>query len=262
MKNFLSPLRYPGGKTRAVDQISALIPKDTKEIIAPFFGGGSVEIHCAKQGIKVKGYDIFKSLVEFWECIFEDRYKLAKLIEEYHPLTKERFYELQKNQSTYEPKFRRAAVFFVLNRSSFSGSTLSGGMSPNHPRFNQSAIERVKEFSVSGITVENVDFSESIPANSGKFFYLDPPYLIKSNLYGNKGDTHKDFQHEKLFNIIKNEENWILSYNSCKEIEDMYKDFNFIYPNWKYGMSKEKDSKEIIILSYNVFEKLKKEGVI
>ena len=61
---------------------------------------------------------------------------------------------------------------------------------------------------------------------------------------------------------LKNEENWILSYNSCKEIEDMYKDFNFIYPNWKYGMSKEKDSKEIIILSHNVFEKLKKEGVI
>ena len=59
-------------------------------------------------------------------------------------------------------KTERAAIFYVLNRSSFSGTTFSGGMSPGHPRFNAAAIERVKNFKASNIRIEMKDFRESI----------------------------------------------------------------------------------------------------
>ena len=31
------------------------------------------------------------------------------------------------------------------------------------------------------------------------FVYLDPPYDIKSNLYGKKGNMHRGFDHDKFF---------------------------------------------------------------
>jgi DNA adenine methylase len=39
-----SPLRYPGGKSRAVDLISSLIP-DFDDYREPFLGGGSLFIN-------------------------------------------------------------------------------------------------------------------------------------------------------------------------------------------------------------------------
>jgi DNA adenine methylase len=57
----LSPLRYAGGKSKAVGFILSNLPKlKTKRIVSPFFGGGSFEL-CASQelGIEVIGYDIF-----------------------------------------------------------------------------------------------------------------------------------------------------------------------------------------------------------
>jgi DNA adenine methylase len=38
----VSPLRYPGGKSRAVKTIIPLMPKNYAEFREPFVGGGSV----------------------------------------------------------------------------------------------------------------------------------------------------------------------------------------------------------------------------
>ena len=175
----LSPLRYPGGKNRAVKTIAQYIPADTKELCSPFFGGGSFELYCANKGIKVYGYDIFNPLVEFWQCIKNNPNKLADIIEKYHPISKIDFYKLQQNQNLSKSKYERAARFFVLNRSSFSGSTLSGGMSPNHPRFNKSSIDRVRNFNIDGFKVRKSDFEQSINNHLNALFYLLYPYYLK-----------------------------------------------------------------------------------
>ena len=60
-----SPLRYPGGKTRAASNILQYIPKNTKTICSPFLGGGSLELMCANNGMMVKAYDGFEPLVVF-----------------------------------------------------------------------------------------------------------------------------------------------------------------------------------------------------
>jgi DNA adenine methylase len=244
-----SPLRYPGGKSRAVDIISKLIPRNVKKLCSPFFGGGSVELACAAKGIKVYGYDVFAPLVEFWACLQENSNHLASEVEKYYPLPKKKFYELQNEQTNFTDKFQRASVFYVLNRSSFSGSTLSGGMSPDHPRFTQSSIQRLRDFYNPNFEVNELDFKKSIDLHCDTLLYLDPPYLIKNNLYGKKGDTHKCFDHKGLAEILKERDNWILSYNNCPEIQELYKDYKILYPNWKYGMSADKYSNEVLIIS-------------
>ena len=207
-----SPLRYAGGKSRGVVEISKYIPEGTREIVSPFLGGGSVELACANNGIFVHGYDNFKPLVEFWQCVLANPKKLAETIEHYHPLSKPDFYLLQKTQSNHKSKYERAAIFFVINRASFSGTTLSGGMSPNHPRFTESSIERVANFKTDNLTVQQMDFKNSIAKSGGMLLYLDPPYPLKNcSLYGKKGNMHNGFDHEGLAEILHSRDNWILS---------------------------------------------------
>lgn len=247
-----SPLRYPGGKSKAVKSILPLIPKETKKLCSPFLGGASVELACASKGITVYGSDLFQPVIDFWIELIENPEKLANKVQTYHPLSKQKFYNLQKTYPKLKNRLSRAAVLFVLNRSSFSGSTLSGGMSPEHPRFTQSSIDRIREFEVFNFHVSNVDFKESIDKHDDCLLYLDPPYLNGQALYGQRGDMHKDFEHEELHEILTSRDNWILSYNDCDKVREMYKDYNIVNPKWKYGMSNDKSSKEVLILSDDI----------
>jgi DNA adenine methylase len=244
-----SPLRYPGGKTRGIEFITQFFPKNLDKLLSPFVGGGSIELSVAARGTLVYGYDIFSPLVEFWQCLLTQPNELADEVEKHYPLAKEKFYELQHAQTKFKTKLERAAVYYVLNRSSFSGATLSGGMSPGHPRFTLTSIERLRNYFNPHIKISKADFKISLKNHPFTFAYLDPPYLIKSSLYGKKGNAHKDFDHKGLADILKKREHWILSYNDCEEIRTLYEGFHILTPNWKYGMSNNKMSKEILIFS-------------
>ena len=66
--------RYAGGKNRMKKDLIQII-KDVNpgltQIVSPFMGGGSTEILMAAQGIKVKAYDIFRPLADFWEIVVQ-----------------------------------------------------------------------------------------------------------------------------------------------------------------------------------------------
>ena len=158
----LSPLRYPGGKSRAVELITEefIIPNLSKrqKICSPFFGGGSIELHLANNGHKVAGYDDFGPLVDFWKMIQKDSKKLVKTISNYKKLSNPAFKKLQiqfREKGKSYSQIKRAALFYVLNRTSYSGTTLSGGMAVDKqkkgwsrtiPRFNHNAIKKIQDF--------------------------------------------------------------------------------------------------------------------
>ena len=68
-----SPLRYPGGKTRACKILDDIVTEkkfDTSLVISPFFGGGSFEFFMStKYGSKLIVNDKFKPLVSFWKSV-------------------------------------------------------------------------------------------------------------------------------------------------------------------------------------------------
>ena len=76
--------------------------------------------------------------------------------------------------------------------------------------------------------------------------------MTDQGLYGNKGDLHRTFDHQKLADILHKRSNWILSYNNVPAIHRMYAGYHFRYPTWKYGMSKNKTSNEVLILSHDL----------
>jgi DNA adenine methylase len=248
-----SLLRYPGGKTRAVKHLLPYFPDNLETVCSPFIGGGSLELALASAGVRVYGYDCFEPLVNFWKELLSDREeddKLHKMVSFLHKIwCKPQFLDAQEalKMGDDEDNNLQAAFFYAVNRSSFSGTILSGGYGPGHPRFNPPSIQRLKDFRISGLTVEESDFEDSIKNHPDDFLYCDPPYLIKSKIYGVRGNLQA-FDHEKLAELLNARSQWILSYNNCPEILELYKGNEIVYPEWKYGMSKDKDSKEILII--------------
>lgn len=251
-----SVLRYPGGKTRAVPVLEQYLPSELQEIVSPFFGGGSFEFACAHKDIRVYGSDIFEPLTNFWRYVFEDTDALARRVEAYLPFSHSKFYDLQKRYMSLADPLEQAAVFFILNRSSYSGTTLSGGMSPNFPRFNESSIRRLREFYAPDVSVEHWDFEQAFQKYPDAYMYLDPPYLIDQALYGHKGDMHNGFDHERLCELLRNRKSgWMLSYNDSPQVQKMYSGFRIEKPKWSYGMANVKSnhvksSNELLIFPY------------
>jgi len=250
-----SLLRYPGGKTRALKHIVPYFPENMTEMISPFFGGGSIELHYASQGVKVYGYDIFEPLTNFWQHAIPFGGRMATRIENnYHPCSKEQFKQMQERVANLKvDPFLRACFFYIINRSSFSGATLSGGYSKQaaEKRFTKSSIDRLRDFVCDNLIVQCASYENSLRRHDDEtFIYADPPYLLeKSTLYGERGSTHKDFDHLDFAEEIKKKNNWVISYNPHPEILKLYKDYEIVYPQWSYGMSNDKKSKEILILN-------------
>ena len=251
-KTIKSPLRYPGGKSRAVETILELLPPGINTLVSPFFGGGSVELAAASsRRIRVHGYDAFRPLVLFWRHALDNPAALADIVREYHPLSRERFYALQAKMKAgrESDELRTAAIFYTLNRCSFSGTTMSGGMSPGHARFTLSAIARLRAFKAAGVSVGSADFTESVPRHENDFLYCDPPYANGGALYGANGDCHTAFDHQALAALLSRRDGWILSYNDCELVRDLYSGHAFVAAEWAYGMNTTKRSDEVLILS-------------
>src|SRR5215470_18323394 len=68
---YRSPLRYPGGKQKALAQIAALLPRRVGEYREPMVGGGSVYFYARSVELAERYWinDKFQELVEFWKAI-------------------------------------------------------------------------------------------------------------------------------------------------------------------------------------------------
>jgi len=265
-----TPLRYPGGKSRAVKHILPLIPEDITELCSPFLGGGSVELAVAERGTPVHAYDIFEPLVWFWNALLTDPRLLAVCADSYRKehadfegkrgLLKEDFRRL-RDELREEGRFSydNAAKLYAINRSSFSGATFSGGWSKraSYARFTDSSIDRIYNFRESNMAVSCEGFKTSINRHPDAFLYCDPPYLLgadKDKLYGDRGNTHAGFDHRALYDILSERTNWVLSYNDCPEIRDLYESYEVCEAEWAYGMknvggTKMDKSSEILIIN-------------
>ena len=83
----LSPLRYAGGKSKAIGLILENLPLlKEKKIVSPFFGGGSFEIVLSKElGFEVIGYDIFSFLTNFWDQLINHNKELIVELKKLNP---------------------------------------------------------------------------------------------------------------------------------------------------------------------------------
>ena len=72
-KSLKTPLRYPGGKSRACTKIESYFPdlSKYKEYREPFLGGGSVALYVTQKfpHLKIWVSDLYEPLVNFWQVL-------------------------------------------------------------------------------------------------------------------------------------------------------------------------------------------------
>jgi DNA adenine methylase len=265
-----SPLRYPGGKSRAIQQMKFLLPKEFEEYREPFVGGGSFFIYLRQVYPKLKIWinDLNLELYFFWKYAQIDSEKLAKetlKIKSERTNGQELFNELVNVNSENLSELERAVRFFVLNRITFSGVVESGGYSQLAfvGRFTDSSIERVAKLGklLEGIKITHLDYRE-ILSDGGKnvFTFLDPPYFkaTKSKLYGKNGILHTGFNHDEFASEMRKcHHSWLITYDDSPEIRKNF-EFANIY-DWKlqYGMNNYKQGKaekgsELFVSNYKL----------
>jgi DNA adenine methylase len=261
-----SPLRYPGGKSRAVELIAALFP-EFDEFREPFLGGGSVFVY-AKQKYPDKqfwGNDLYLELYKFWEYAQQDIEMLIAKIYEWRKrftIGKELHRFLNQNIARFND-LEKATAFFIYNRITFSGTSLSGGFSEGafQKRFTESSIQRLKPFSevIQGTQLTNYDYKELIhQGGKNVFLFLDPPYYtaMKSALYGKNGCLHKTFNHAEFADIMKHcKHRWLITYDDCEHVRKLFSFANVIPWNLTYGMrnvtkASDQNGKELFISNY------------
>jgi DNA adenine methylase len=252
-----SPLRYPGGKTRALAILQRYLethyPGRT-HLISPFLGGGSFELAQAAKGMRVVANDLFVPLYTFWQVLKLDPKGLHAAVLKQLPVSKETFAAVRASKLAYSDPLEIAAAYFLVNRCSFSGATFCGGFSAEaaEKRCNPSAVDRLLDVDLKTIALSNqdaIEFLQAHPETQDTVVYADPPYFITSYVYGKDGDMHEGFDHAGFARALRTRKDWILSYNDCPYIRDLYAGCRIYTESWSYGMNNNsKASSELIIL--------------
>ena len=267
-KEIKSPLRYPGGKSRAIKNILPLIP-DLKEFREPFVGGGSV-FFALKQRIRKPTEfiinDLNNDLYLFWKIARDQNLELVSKVQEIKNESKDgkKLFISLKNSNGLD-ELEKAARFFVMNRITFSGLSDSGGFSELafQKRFTQSSIDRISliENLLAGSIIKNNDYQNIIEDKGDNvFIFLDPPYWksAKKRLYGKKGDLHLTFDHKRFAKVMsKCEHKWLITYDDCEAIRRLFNFANIYEWELQYGMNNFKQNKankgkELFITNYEI----------
>lgn len=124
--NNKSPLRYPGGKTRACKKLNEILleyfnTNNFENIISPFFGGGSFEFYIQnKYNLNIIANDKFEPLYNFWIiCKNEKKTLCDKLYVDISNITKEKFKQFRTQIINELNILNSAYYYFIINRCSF-----------------------------------------------------------------------------------------------------------------------------------------------
>jgi DNA adenine methylase len=275
MKSLKTPLRYPGGKSRACEKMGPYFPdlRNYNEFREPFLGGGSVAIYATKKypNLDIWVNDLYEPLVNFWQQLqmFGEEMKNIlvdlKTAHNTHELARELFTASKEhiNDEMY-PNLGRAVAFYIVNKCSFSGLTESSSFSPqaSNANFSLRGIEKLPEYSklIANWRITNHSYDYLMDGSMGAFMYLDPPYDIKDNLYGRKGSMHKGFDHDKfVVDCDANNMDQLISYNSDQLVKDRFKNWNAVEFDLTYTMRSvgeymrdQKQRKELLLFNYGI----------
>ena len=273
MKSLKTPLRYPGGKSRACVKMGPYFPdlRDYKEFREPFLGGGSVAIYITKRypNLDIWVNDLYEPLVNFWQQlqIFgEDmKDKLVDLKTANNTLDSAKDLFLSSKEKINDqslPSIVRAVAFYVVNKCSFSGLTEISSFSQqaSASNFSMRGIQKLPEYSkiIENWRITNYSYDYLMDDTPDSFLYLDPPYDIKDNLYGRKGSMHKGFDHDRFAADCDScSMRQLISYNSDQLVKDRFKNWNVAEFDLTYTMRsvgeymrEQKTRKELLLMNY------------
>lgn len=289
-----TPVSRVGNKTSILNILYAVFPLEYERFVDVFGGSGSVLLgkpkidnfevyndfdrnlvnlfHCMKERtmatIRELGFCNLNSREDFnatrsffnYNKSFTDDYlkeelKLTEIL--FPPLEAQELQEV-RTKITTDYDVRRAAMFLKLLRYSYSSGCKSFASQPFDIRRLFELIMQL-ESRMANVVVENQDFETLIKHydRTDTFFYLDPPYFSTESMYavGFNWDDHVRLKDT----LSKIKGKFLLSYNDCAEIRDLYQGFNMFDFSRTHSMAQRYDAgkefKELLIANYDLYER-------
>ncbi len=288
-----TPVSWIGNKSSVLHILYALFPIGYERYIEPFGGSGAVLLG-KEVPDKFEVYNDFNgNLVNLFRCMrdrplafirelgfltlnsrddflvirkffkkeeFNDAY-LDKELE----LTKILFPKLQAEElrelylsSMKDFDLRKAVLFLKLVRYSYSSAGKSFSCQPFDVANLFSIIWELSR-RMANVVIENQDFETLIRHydRSDAFFYCDPPYYTSEYVY-ECGFTWEDHLRLKAA-LAETKGKWLVSYNDCPEIRELYRDYNFFDFKRIHSMAQKyeagKEFPELLIGNYDLYER-------
>lgn len=272
MTRSISPLRYPGGKTKLYKYTKKLISNNNLigcTYVEPYAGGCGLALQLLHTGVvnNVILNDIDRSIYSFWKTVLDDNEKLINKIKN-TPITIDEWYkqkEIQNNKLDAEI-FELGFSTLFLNRTNFSGVIKAGpigGYNQNGNykldcRFNiESIVKRIELIhnyreQIQFYNEDAVEFFNTLNNLNleNVFVFLDPPYFEKGpGLYTN---FYTEEDHIMLANEVANlNHNWVVTYDNVDRIKEIYNEYNFNYNEYSLNYSAHKKYRGTEIMFYS-----------
>ncbi len=261
-KRFFSPLRYPGGKQQLASYVKKLVNVNQlyDGIYAePYAGGAGVALDLlfSEYVRDIHLNDLDRNIASFWHCVVHEPMALIERLEN-TPATIENWKEQRAvldNAGPDTSDLDRGFATLFLNRCNRSGILDAGpigGFSQKgnwkiDARYNTKGLaDRIRRIARyhNSIRVTNLDCLEFLEMEKSELkrrkslTYLDPPYFIQGqNLYLN---AYKPEDHRMVAEYLASEYadlHWIVSYDACIPIAELYKNFRCTEQMLNYSAS-------------------------
>lgn len=269
----VSPLRYPGGKSKFYSYVKEILTCNNmlgESYMEPFAGGAGLALKLLLNNdvsrIIINDFD--PAIYSFWYSILNEPDAFCELVEQTalteNEWAKQRSIYLQLDKS--KPLELGFSTFY-LNRTNVSGVVkggMIGGKGQNgqyglDARFNRTTlIRKINNIAArkDQIVLLNQDAKDLLQPHELRRFYktfinLDPPYVKKgAQLYKN---AFSETDHRELCELVKRcNRKWIVTYDVCPLVAELYSSYRSSYLDVTYSIQASKKAKEYIFFSDNL----------
>lgn len=252
MNSFIS---WIGGKRLLRKEIIKRFPDTKINRYIEVFGGAAWVLFSKDRLAETEIYnDINGDLVNLFRCV---KFHCGELQRELSGMlnSRELFYDFVAQCYTKGmTDIQRAARFFMLIKTSYGTDCRSYGCVKKDINVMIKYLTDIQK-RLSKVVIENEDFEHLLKTydKPDSLAYLDPPYYGTERYYQAK---FSEEDHIRLCNCLKNiKGKFILSYNDCDFIRDLYNGFNIDEVERNNNLknkstNKDNNYKELIIRNY------------
>lgn len=258
---YVTPLRYPGGKARLGPWLAQLMRHNRISggwYVEPYAGGAGAALFLLTRGYvdHIVINDLDPVVHAFWWAVLNDTEALLALLAD-TPVTLESWERQRSIHASPDAHSLTQLGFatFFLNRTNRSGiltGGVIGGRDQTGPymldaRFNKDELAlRIRRIAslrrhISLYQEDALDLIDGIEAElpARSLTYFDPPYYHKANrLYRNH---YKPDDHARIAEVVVQIRTpWLVTYDNCTEIREIYKGVSSTEFSLHYSTSKQR----------------------
>ena len=265
-------LKWVGGKTKLLKELSLYVPNNYSTYIEPFVGGGALLFSLSpSKGIIT---DANRELINFYKQVRDNPLELLTLTKVYD-LSEEAYYKIRMDDREIDWRddkscLQRAARFLYLNKTAFNGMwrvNASGKMNVPFGKYSKISLpkeEHIIKISklLRNILILSVDFYDTLEyVDKNTFVYLDPPYIPYSETanftnYASKG--FEEYDHVRLVKycqeLTARGAKFLLSNSDTPLTRSLFREYSFTSLNVYHSVGASAESRidkgEVLVRNY------------